>query len=249
MDLKNQVPSGGFLERTPLAFVVVTVSILGVIVLGWAVIVTSSNQNTAAQQVMSAVLPMLATWVGTILAFYFGKENFEAANQSVRDLVKQVTSQQKLESIAVSKVMIKFADMHKANIKAGTEDQFPLVKLLTDLAQAAKGRRVPVLDENDHPRFVVHRSAIDEFLTKKMETLTTDQVKQLTLSDLLDDKIGYSLEAGLAVIKESDTLARAKEEMDKPQYCQDVFVTKGGTKNEPVIGWVTNVIIEDNSKV
>jgi hypothetical protein len=31
--------------------------------------------------------------------------------------------------------------------------------------------------------------------------------------------------------------------------CQDVFVTKAGTRNEPILGWITNAIIEDNAKV
>ena len=37
--------------------------------------------------------------------------------------------------------------------------------------------------------------------------------------------------------------------MERISGCQDVFVTKGGTESEPVIGWVTNVVIAENAKV
>src|SRR5437660_837167 len=37
--------------------------------------------NTA-QYVLTAVLPVVAAWVGTVLAFYFGRENYESAAKS-----------------------------------------------------------------------------------------------------------------------------------------------------------------------
>jgi hypothetical protein len=41
----------------------------------------------------------------------------------------------------------------------------------------------------------------------------------------------------------------AKTRMDQAPDCQDEFVTKGGTKDDDVVGWITNVIIADNSRV
>ena len=40
--------------------------------------------------IFNIVLPVFASWVGTILAFYFGRENFESANQQVRELVQKI---------------------------------------------------------------------------------------------------------------------------------------------------------------
>ena len=57
------------------------------------------------------------------------------------------------------------------------------------------------------------------------------------------------LEASIATVSEKVTLAEAKAAMDASKYCQDVFVTKAGTRNEAVTGWITNSIIEDNAKV
>ena len=78
--------------RSWLAFSITVVSILGVLVLAAVIIWRSPapNQSGVATQVLSTVLPVIGTWIGTILAFYFGKENFETAAKSVGDLAKQV---------------------------------------------------------------------------------------------------------------------------------------------------------------
>lgn len=69
----------------------------------------------------------------------------------------------------------------------------------------------------------------------------------MTLEDLLKDPaLKTRVEQSFAAVKEDATLADVKKEMDKNSDCQDVFVTKGGTKAEPTLGWITNVIIEDN---
>src|ERR1700730_8315375 len=86
--------------KTPrflLALLVTGISILAVTVLA-AVIIVRKHDADAPQNVMNSVLPLLGTWVGTILAYYFSKENFEAATQSVTALAKQLTPQQKLQS-------------------------------------------------------------------------------------------------------------------------------------------------------
>ena len=79
----------------------------------------------------------------------------------------------------------------------------------------------------------------------------SSQLKELSLKDLLDDdeELRKLFETSFATVKEDANLADAKIEMDKVQNCLDVFVTRNGTKNEPVIGWLTNLIITENAKV
>jgi hypothetical protein len=54
----------------------------------------------SAQLLVSSLLPVFGTWVGTVLAFYFSKENFEAANRGTIDLVRSVA--QRLGSMRVT---------------------------------------------------------------------------------------------------------------------------------------------------
>jgi F0F1-type ATP synthase membrane subunit a len=51
-----------------------------------------------AKYVFGAVLPLLGTWVGAVLAHYFQKENLAAANQSITDLAAKVVSTDKLST-------------------------------------------------------------------------------------------------------------------------------------------------------
>jgi len=59
------------------------------------------------------------------------------------------------------------------------------------------------------------------------------------------DKIEHSIDT----VREDATLADVKALMEKNPHCQDVFVTKGGGRNEPVLGWITNAIVEENTKL
>lgn len=54
----------------------------------------------ASQLLLSALLPLFGTWVGTILAFYHKKENYEAASTHTLDLVRTVA--QRLSSTKVA---------------------------------------------------------------------------------------------------------------------------------------------------
>jgi len=124
-----------------------------------------------------------------------------------------------------------------------------IIKTLED-----NGRnRLPVLNEENHPLYIIHRSMVDKYLTKKMtrEKKTADEIITLTLQDLLDDdkEIKEVIENSFGVIKEGATMADAKQKMDMIRGCLDVFVTGGGTKEEPVICWLTNLIITECAKV
>lgn len=102
--------------RFLIALVVLGTSLFGIIVLSLKVLVAvppsdpKENLETA-KTVFSSILPVLATWVGTVLAFYFSRENFESANRNVREMVKKITSMEKLQSVSVSEVMIPIKDM------------------------------------------------------------------------------------------------------------------------------------------
>jgi chemotaxis protein histidine kinase CheA len=60
------------------------------------------------QYVFTALLPLWGTWMGTVIAFYFSKANFQAANEGVKKLFEQMSPAQKLESTKCKDVMIPF---------------------------------------------------------------------------------------------------------------------------------------------
>lgn len=242
-DAPEPQPKMGY--RNILALTVLLFSIVAVATLGVTTLLQDKTQTTL---VFSALLPLLGSWVGTILAYYFSKENFEAATRSVTELARTVSPFEKLQSIPVKDKMIL-----KKDIYFEIEDKTKLLKdILSTLDTSKKGNRIPFANSADRPLYVIHRSALDKFLTR--EALAGKDPKVLTLQDFLNDpELQKKMDASFTSVRENATLADAKKALDdaraRGEYCQDVFVTTSGKRDEAMVGWITNVILEENSKV
>jgi hypothetical protein len=234
-----------------LAIGVTVISILSVAILSGLIIYYATSpdrKEDAGLRVFGSVLPLLGTWVGTVLAYYFSKENFEAATKSVTELAKQITPQEKLRSIAVTKVMIRRDGMFVKNLPA---DELKLADILTDMENAKKGDRIPILGNKGEAQYVIHRSAIDRFIAgQARNNKSVAELASLTVEDLLDqDPTLKKLALAFDVISQEATLSEAADAMNRIERCQDVFISQSGAKDAGVVGWVTNVIIQDNAKV
>jgi hypothetical protein len=53
----------------------------------------------------------------------------------------------------------------------------------------------------------------------------------------------------VAFVSENATLDEARQAMDGVARCQDVFVTKNGAADEPIIGWLTDAELRKPSKI
>ncbi len=91
-------------ERWQLAKLVTTLALIGLIGLAIAVIglAAADARPDATNDVFNALLPLLGTWVGTVLAFYFSRENFKSAQESVRHLAERLTPQERLRRVPVA---------------------------------------------------------------------------------------------------------------------------------------------------
>lgn len=129
------------------------------------------------------------------------------------------------------------------------KDDLKVQEMLDQLKTAGKGKRLPFLGENKQPIYMLHKSAVDEALLERAKA--GDDVNQVMLKDLFDKVSGLKelAEGSFGVVAEDATLANALAEMRRVENCQDVFATENGSKNSSVVGWVTNSIIEQHSKV
>ena len=169
-------------------------------------------------------------------------------------MAEKLTPMEKLESIPARLKMIPKTQMVLLNITADKPlDEIKIVGDILETFIQKEQNRLPILDENDYPKYMIHRSMIDKYLTQKNIEggLSTDRLKKLSLKDLLDDdkELKKLFETSFVTIKEDANLADAKIEMDKVENCLDVFVTRNGTRNEPVIGWLTNLKVTESAKV
>jgi hypothetical protein len=193
------------------------------------------------KELMGMLLPVLGTWVGTVLAFYFSKENFESANQNVRAMVRQISARDQLRAISAKEVMIPVGSI--IGLKLGDSQTDRDIDLVNDVLRliSDKVTRVPIQAANGAIKYVVHESTLHKYLYNAAAGSPPGPAG-LTLEDLVNDALGKLIKA-IAFVPESATLADAQEAMKKVPQCQDVFLTKTGAADEPIIGWITNADI------
>jgi hypothetical protein len=80
--------SGSGATRQLLAITIVSLSVVVIVVasglaIGFAP--SGAERTEATRLVFTSVLPLLGTWVGTVLAFYFARENLRTATESLSD--------------------------------------------------------------------------------------------------------------------------------------------------------------------
>jgi hypothetical protein len=190
-----------------------------------------------AKYVLASLLPVIAAWVGTVIAFYFGKENFDAASKSVREMATAVmTSQDRLATTLVTQVGRPIEDAVTFSLAPNAA---PTTMLDVVGAAFTKGgvtyERLPILYSTKLPCCVIHRATLNEFLLRNPgKTLAN-----LTLQQLFD-AIPWLQKSSYAVVGPKATAAQAKTAMENLEKCADVFVTQDGGRDSLVTRWITD---------
>jgi hypothetical protein len=223
--------------RTRLAGLVIILGIGGVIVISGVAILVAKNRSATSQLVFTAVLPLFGTWVGTVLAFYFARENFAAATDSA--LALQGRDER---TSAVTSVMIPAAQFTAYELKQGeTAESIALSSLLSQMrAISPPSRRLPVLTLDGAVLYVLHDSTLTAFaeLVKEPDSTLTG-----TLGELLDNAQYKEYVSAIGFVSLKATIADAREAMRTTRYCNDVFVTSTGKREERAVGWLTNTLL------
>lgn len=200
------------------------------------------NENS-----LNSILPVVATWVGTIIAFYFGKENFESASKSLQDVITKLTPEQKMENIKVKDVMLPVNKIEYEVFDTTTSDK-PILEIL-NLKLFEKYQRLAFFDKNQVFKYMIHKSTFTAFLVDKYKNNVAD-LKSILFKELLEDKeTKQKLEKSVKFVSINANLLEAKKSMDSIPECLDVFVTQTGVETEPVMGLITNNMILEHSRV
>jgi hypothetical protein len=231
-------------ERIALA---VLFSSIGAVFLLSATIIWNADPKEkpqVAQNVMGSTLPLYGTWVGTILAFYFSRNAFEAASsatarnatvfQQVRsDLVSAAPPDNKLANISLKAL---------ANGLVFSQDDTkkPLQEVLDDLNSKSRYRTIVVNKTNETTKTyvdLVYKVNVSAFLEQRQQGTT-----QPTLQNYLDWRKAQGDQAQPMVVflPETATLADADTKIKETLGCRDVIVTTDGQKTSPVVAYVTD---------
>lgn len=231
MEESSKTSNGGL--RSKLAIATLIFAVVAITVLAIAAIVIEPG---GAMTIFNIVLPVFASWVGTILAFYFGRENFESANRQVRELVQRITPEQRAKA-PVTSVMRSLLNTACFQIPEGKSDQD--VKLSELIAKfGGSVSRLPIVAADNRPRYMIHESSIDKYIASGGK-------QEDTLEKFIDTQkkagFDFGVNKGFVVVSERTMLADAKRKMEETPSCQDIFITKGGSPDEAVTGWISNL--------
>jgi len=235
------------LAKWIIAFVFSVTGILGITGL-FVAATTDGAKFIAIKDIFSILLPVLSAWAGTVLAFYFSRENFESAVRNTSALVRQLTSEEKLKSTPVLSVMIPIEQAVKLNLTVPETSIKLKADILDDILDEQKKERLPILDAAGVVKYMVHRSLIDRFVVQA--AASGKEIANLTLADMMADKYFKEvLEGSFRALRDTANLAEAKAMIDNINICSDVFVTQDGTVKTKAIGWITNVMITQQATV
>ncbi len=219
-----------------LALVVVSLAaIILIILVSLAVYSAGENERSdTVKDVLNAVLPLIASWVGTVLAYYYSRENLTAATRNATEMAQQLSGVEKLQVLRVRDSMI-----GRERIDTMKLDETSLLTEIVAFLRERRRQRLPVFSEQGAVRFIVHLSTINGFISQS--ALDGQPLDGLTFGDLLaDPQRAELLRSSFGTVAETATLADAKAALEQGRDREDVFVTRSGGRDEPVLGWITN---------
>ena len=101
-------------------------------------------------------------------------------------------------------------------------------------------------------KYVLQQSTIQEFVTQQGYAHLPVSMQVLTFGDLKksDNRdIQVILKDGVKFIKEDANLPETKVLVKNYTACSDVFIIKNAFDTEPVLGWIKDKTISENSIV
>jgi hypothetical protein len=195
--------------------------------------------------IAQTLFPIWGTWFGTILAFYFSKENFDAAaksNEKLNDRLFEKFSERE-RNLADRQAVKEMKPLAYIKYLCIAEDGKKTLSSLVD----EKISRYPILNSKADKKLecIIHSSVIFKYFHR----LSGNEKDIKTLNDFVEEmRVKINFEDGVAFIPETATLLDAKNAMLKRNACEDVFVTKDGNKSSEVLGWITNRDISNLEK-
>jgi hypothetical protein len=245
-EMANGSADGMFSNREKIALGLIISSGVGIAVVSIVAILAGiyigdEARRTFVMAIFNTLTPLFGTWVGTVIAFYFSRENFATAAQATRELVGQL-GDDRLRQLSVKAAWIEAAAIEAVPIPAGkTEKDVAFADIRAKLS--TKVSRVPIWNTNRVILYIIHESMIYKYLAEQGSTKPS-----ATLQDFLDYNDMKSIVTKIAHVSQDSTLADAKAKMTSVPDCQDVIVTATGQATEPVLGWVTNAAIAAKAK-
>lgn len=143
--------------------------------------------------------------------------------------------------IPIEKAVKLILDKNESDIKVKEN-------IIDEILTKKDKNRLPILDSQSCPKYMIHRSMIDKFIVQ--EVAKGKPIDKLTLKDFVDNvEFKSVITDGFNTIRKTSNLSEVKAIIDRVPVCQDILITDDGTSNTKVIGWITNVIVLEQAKI
>ncbi|MDR3180975.1 MAG: hypothetical protein LBT61_03485, partial [Prevotellaceae bacterium] len=173
--------------------------------------------------VTQSLLPLWGTWAGTILAFYFGKSNFEAVSKSYQEVIKKLTPEEKIASIKVKDIMIPF---DKITALIYEKDKDKNLEDLLNIEGFKQRSRYAIFHEDGTLAYIIHRSEFTCYISENVfKGRSVEDVKATTLEEFIRNGLSASETPTwitAAFVPVTANLLEAKQAMDAVKKCHDV---------------------------
>jgi len=236
----NNLERKDIAARRVIAIVITSIILAGTVAIAFFAL-WNNDREKGLSFVGQTLLPLWGTWIGTVLVFFFSRENFEAASKSYQAIIDKLSPEEKMAKLNAADVMLPVKEIvHLTYSKDKKEKIFDIL----DRDDFKNYKRFAVFDDDFKMLYMIHRSTFTAFISEGvLNKDSNDNIHKYTLEFMINNasqQISRSLNLGYNFVNKKATLLDAKKAMDAIPECFDVFVTETGKKDEPVLGMITN---------
>lgn len=186
------------------------------------------DKNDSYKRILDNVFPLIATWVGAVIAYYFGRENFDAATKQYESIIKRL-SPDVLDDVLVDQIMIDKDTMLYKNFTDIPPDSE--INEISEFMKNVKKSRLPIL-ENGKIKYIIHQSSFDRSIASNSNSEIPVRFSQFLKEN---DKIKL-----FEVVPTNSRLEIVLQLLKKNPDIKDVFVEKDNI----TIGWLPDSLIQ-----
>lgn len=220
--------------RSLLAPLIISIGTAGIVVLALTIIIVFAsvtddnireNLDTLLLSIFSAVLPVFATWVGTILAFYYSNESFKQASDAARG----AAGGEKSEELGKSARLIPYDKIARLDLKPDERAEAVLMKRIRDQFNPPASRIV-IFSNTKKPLYIIR---------KKLDFSASEQTPAQTVEEYLTRDKNKADAQNFKFLPLKATVEDARAMLNVYRVA-DLFANDSGSADEPVKGWLTD---------
>jgi hypothetical protein len=225
-----------------LALVVVISSFIVLAATAGLAIGFSKDQSEATRLVFVSILPLFGTWVGTVLAYYFAKENLKQAADTVGSSIKATAD---LAGLWTPTTLVKDAMTPANRVETYSLHASEILEDigLRGLWDRLDGRPfdgIPIVNDATVPQAFIARTDLTQFAAtndgKVPEVFDTAKIRNLATTP---EELKKLLHRFVTASPET-TLGAASDKLATVPDAKTILVTTDGTENTTLQGIVTS---------